>query len=912
MPREEYRLRRVRSVRRIVLRGVAVQLYRHPILAVAGLAVLTGWAAWRSADLGISTNLRASPPPEPAEQRAWNSIRTASADEEPVWAVIRFPETAPAAPPDRDRVAKRLADALLDRDYFAGAMRAEKSTDAPLGSPRLTYGQTLNLLNATDFERLAELASPEGARRALRKAAGGPAARPTSSTLPAGDPVGILRRLEARRTGEFGRQEPWPPSRTEILTLRPVRGPDDLLYCLRLGEFLKGTVEALRRAPVRPDLLGDESPRERVAGDEKEIGPRGGRPEGTGTGGFPPALPREVDVDFLGRHVETARLAAGLRGGLIQSFSILFVCFGLLMILAFRKVESLFFVGIPPCVGLVWTCGLLACFAGRISLLTAVFACLLLVLGIEYSVQIYHRFVEELYREERYYPALDVAYTEAGRGIFVSMLTMALIFFSLLLSGLPDVRELALAGGLGAVSMAAAALLILPPMAALKSRLAGGRVEPEETFDFGLGRLSAAVTSSPGACLALGLVVTVYLAFFCRRTEIDLEAGLGLATVPASSANERPDPPHAVPPTGQTISILVESDTLQGALLGNDRLYANLVGMSTVFGIRSVRSLSPVLPALATREAAMLGLEKLDLEAMEKSLQAAALSLGMSGDAFAPFMATLSGLKRAALTEAENPRHPGDHLDVATLNDLGGSSAAARVRERLVFAGGVYRVETQARIPPAPPESGSEFFEEFARQAGKGLRAGTLRFQSEGLENRRVAQKVVYSMALGLFLAVASLLICLVPHFHGRIGESLLVMTPLTVAIVWTFGLLALLERPVGSHVLLVFPLAIGVAVDQSILLIQRVHERCYATLRQVVRSGGRPGVVSGLALVLGLGCLAQTRLGSLQEMAGVALLAIAFSTLAMVILLPAFLQVLEERGSGIRSGRREEPAEGA
>jgi predicted RND superfamily exporter protein len=137
-------------------------------------------------------------------------------------------------------------------------------------------------------------------------------------------------------------------------------------------------------------------------------------------------------------------------------------------------------------------------------------------------------------------------------------------------------------------------------------------------------------------------------------------------------------------------------------------------------------------------------------------------------------------------------------------------------------------------------------------------------------------------------------------------------MTPLAAAIVWTFGLLALLERPVGSHVLLVFPLVIGVAVDQSVLLIQRIHERCYATLRQVVRSGGRPGVVSGLTLVLGLGCLAQTRLGSLQEMAGVALLAIAFSTLAMVILVPAFLQALGKRESVARPGPRKEPAEGA
>jgi len=501
--------------------------------------------------------------------------------------------------------------------------------------------------------------------------------------------------------------------------IHPPRAASDLLFSMRFTRFLEDTVEALRRREENP--LGD------------------------------------AEVALHGKHIEAARLARDFRSDLFRSGVVLLVCGVLLLILAFRKAEAVGFVGLPPCVGLVWTFGLVGYFQESISLLSVVYAILLLALGLEYSVQLYHRFLEELYREHRYYLALGTAFTEAGRGVFASASTTAVVFLSLLLSSFHGLREMALVGGLGICSMACASLLVLPPLAAIKSRLARGRVDPAEVFGFGLPSLSAAVTTSPRTTLVLGLIVTTYLAFFARDVEVNRETGLDLGVTALSS--ERLLSEDDSPGPGPT-RILVEAESLEQALACNDRLTENLNQLPRSWGIEPVVSLD--------------------------------------------------------------------------------TKVSGSFQERVIRTENAARVLTT--IHPDIPLSGSRF-DAFVEIATRGLHPSNVRFESEFVRNREVSNAVIYSMALTVLVSAAALVLCLLLHFRWRLTDAILTLLPLLCATVWTFGLLALIDFRVGLYALLIFPLVIGIGMNQATQLIQRLHDRRYATLRQVLRSGGRPVV---------------------------------------------------------------------
>jgi predicted exporter len=330
---------------------------------------------------------------------------------------------------------------------------------------------------------------------------------------------------------------------------------------------------------------------------------------------------------------------------------------------------------------------------------------------------------------------------------------------------------------------------------------------------------------------------------------------------------------------------MVEGESLEQALRRNDRLYANLTAPPDAVAAWEIDSLSPILPSLA-RQREMRPLEQIDVAAVRRSLRIAARRLKLPPGAFAPFSDRL-----AAFQSAARAADPLELHDVADVDLLG------RIQARAVHVGGVYRVLTVVHPLTESTKDLLSAFPSMQAKAGKGIDSAALRFDSEGLQNQRVSETVLYSMALMVLLATLSLLICLLPHFHGRLDRTLLAMLPLACATIWTLGFLAFLRLYIGLYSLLVFPLVIALAVDQAVLLIQRLGDRRYASLRQALRSGGRPNVVSGLALLLGLGCLGQINVPALQEMVLVSAAAIACSTVSTVVLIPALLQVREEGG---------------
>ncbi|MBN1867146.1 MMPL family transporter [Candidatus Sumerlaeota bacterium] len=858
-----------RSIRRRILRAIGVHLYRHPIWAAMAIAALTVLAVRGGRRLEVSSDLRAFALPDEEERRAWAPVFLTHAENEPLVAIVRF--DAPLDLAQTNRAVETLVRVWPAPGLVGSIRRIGPMPSVPTD---VSMGEMLRALRPGDLNELETLASRDGAARALALARrrvgttlGEPRARGTGLSSALTDPTGFFDCLEERvRTARSTmRRTPLgggvQGDRTLVFLVEPVRSASEISYSLALRDHLERTFGAVRE--------GRES------------------------------LPAGARLELRGEHVDTARMADRTRTDMVRSLGLALLCVALLLILAFRKVESILFVWTPPILGLVWTYGLVSCFTSRLDLLSAVLPFLLVALGVEFSVQIYYRFVEELYRENLYYPALGAAYSEAGRGVFVATVATALVFLSLYLTSYRSLRELAMVGGLGILSMAVASLSVLPPMAAIKSRLARGQVRGVELYDFGQRSLSAAVIVSPRVCLALALIVTAYLAFFTDTLRVNREIGLDLRGAPSAQRLAGGDSP-SLPPSSRRLSILLEAPDLESALARNDRLYANLVELEGRYRPERIDSLSSVLPSQAIQEtirARLADSRRFNPEEVLSSLRAAARSAHLDSVRFDPFVKRLGELRAAAASEPL--RTVGDATsDPETLRALG---------THIAHSDGVYRVRTTLYAPPENPNLLTDDFAEFQRRVSRALGDGPIHYRSLAIENRRVSRAVIRSLALAVVLSILSLMVCLVPHFRWRLADAMLAALPVVCAAVWTFGLLGLLHHPVSLHALLIFPLVVGVAVDQTILFIQRLYDRRYATLRQVARAGGRPNVVSVLILAIGFGSLAQVRFAALREMATVALIAVALSTLATLIVVPAILQIRQEGGLAAWTDFRDE-----
>jgi hypothetical protein len=900
---ENYQIVREGSLRRRVLQSVGVQLYRHPFLALTALVALTALAVWRVLGLGFQEDLRIYLPPAPAEQRSWRALALTAPAQDPLTLAIRFTDRKPPSAQTREQVAQQFVEALSDSSLVVHAVALTDFTppkkpqpavaNAEPSSPSATVAaeteirglkpqQALLRLRPSDLSLLKQLATPEGARNLLaglvkpglpaEKGAGTGASVPPSPGKPvtvsasvkkpglleAADPLGLLRDLERREgppasryvsTALVNQSHVSPDERTAVVVIYPRHAASRLLYCMTFYNFLNATVEALRER------------------------------------GLPGK--NRIETEFYGRHYETGRLAQAFQDACRRNGLVLLLCLLLLLILAFRKIESLLFVGLPPLIGLVWTYGLASFYTGQLHLFTALLPVLLTALGLEFAFQIYHRFTDELYRTRRYYPALSLAYTEAGRGMVVSALMSAAVFFSLFTSESHQLRELAVICGLGVLAMAAAALLWLPPMAAIKSALARGKVTPVNTYDFGLNQISAAVAASPRTTLTLGLIVTAYLSVSTGHLKINRQMGLDLNPQSATVSRRGVTAAAGAMSSDQVLSILTEGDTLDEALGYNDMLYNNLLDLPDKFGLDRVCSISPILPSPALQTRIQLDVSQLDLKATSHSLARAAADLGWPETTFKPFLETLAQWQSAVPA----PAKPVLFADLTTPQLL------STLQQHIVHEGGKYRILTSL-VPRADSlDLLTTRFDDLVTLLRKGPVSSALRFSNEAMEKRRVSRDILSTLAQTTLFSSLWLVVGVFLHFRGRFVDALLALLPMTCAAIWTFGFLVQFQFSISLYSLLVFPLVIAIALDQTIVFIQRLYERRYASLRQVMRVGGRPSIVSSLAILIGLGCLAQIPLPAFQEMATVALIAITSATVCTLTLVPALLQISQEGG---------------
>jgi hypothetical protein len=126
----------------------------------------------------------------------------------------------------------------------------------------------------------------------------------------------------------------------------------------------------------------------------------------------------------------------------------------------------------------------------------------------------------------------------------------------------------------------------------------------------------------------------------------------------------------------------------------------------------------------------------------------------------------------------------------------------------------------------------------------------------------------------------------------------LLALLPLAASFLWMFGLMTVLGLKLNFYNLVVLPTVLGIGDDSGIHIVHRYLEEGRGSVMRVLRSTGEHIAMSACTTMVGFSGLLLSMYPGLRSIGELAVLGIALTLVAALVVLPALLQWLEDRSA--------------
>ncbi|HTT07402.1 MAG TPA: MMPL family transporter [Gammaproteobacteria bacterium] len=605
-----------------------------------------------------------------------------------------------------------------------------------------------------------------------------------------------------------------------------------------------------------------------------------------------------MDTEELATVARDSKLTTALSFGL--------VC--LLLALGLRSPGPVLAVLITLTCGLIWTAAFAAFTFGALNLISVSFAVLFIGMGVDFGIQYAMRFLEESDRGRDRTAALHGAARGVGGALTLAAVAAAISFFAFVPTSYRGLAELGVIAGF---SMAVALTANLTMLPALLSLLRKPAAHPEHiTVANTANNHSRLLRRHARAILIATALLVAGAAWLLPRATFDfnpinLKDG---TTESVATFRDLLSDPDTTPYTIEILAANLDAARELSAKLDKLPVVDKTVNLASyvpdgqteklpiIDGIRT--SLQGVLvtppadvPVDAVTQAESL--EKfrgqlLEAEAKEKDAGMAASMKRLSSAI--QRLEALPGWPASVIPELQKDLI-GDlpqlivrlqkalQAGPVTLADL-----PAEIKERYVAADGRARIE----VYPKEDMNNNDALRRFVR-AVQAIAPTATDAPVELLEGGdTVIMACIQAAALALFCTV--LLVLVVLH---SLRATVLMMTPLLLAMLFTVAASVLLHIPFNFANIIALPLLIGLNNAYAAYLVLR--HRTEGDVNDVLTSSTPRAVLfSGLTIISSFGTMAISTHPGLSGMGVLISLSLALALLCSLIVLPALLYVID------------------
>ncbi|RMG29243.1 MAG: hypothetical protein D6730_04240 [Bacteroidetes bacterium] len=509
-------------------------------------------------------------------------------------------------------------------------------------------------------------------------------------------------------------------------------------------------------------------------------------------------------------------------------------------------------------VALIWVLGLMGATGESINLISNLLIPIIFVVGTSDVIHLITKYISEMREGTPKEVALSKTLREIGFAIFLTSLTTAIGFASLMVSRLPPIRSFGLYAAIGVMFTFVIAFIIMP--AALYRIPASGFMHQKA-----LGNLR----------FWHGMLMGIYRLTRTKSRQILLTSALVL---------------------GACVLLIfqIPTDTYLIEDLGSE----DPVRQDMVFFEQQSYGIRPFEIGIHAKNGHQIT-EKAVLEELKK-LQ----DFIRSRQHFGPFLSVVTLVEQANYTKNFNlkkhQRLPDTQVEIDELLTLAELRGGQQLLNNLMSAD-----RTRARLSSRVPDIGTDAFEHIYADIDSfyhhhlDTTLFTYRFTGHAFLTENNLSYLRNSLMLGLLIAF--IVIGVIMGLLFRSWRMLCIsMLPNVVPLILTGGVMGLFGITLTASTAIVFVVAFGIAVDDTIHFLMRYRlekqkgHHIDAAIRNTMLGTGKAMLLTSLVLLGGFGVLIASDFGGTFNTGLFTALTIVFALLADLFLLPILLRWLE------------------
>lgn len=633
----------------------------------------------------------------------------------------------------------------------------------------------------------------------------------------------------------------------------------------------------------------------------------------------------EIHIGMTGMHVVMRdEMESGMEDTIRNLFVALIVIL-IVFVVSFRMLSGPLLAMVVLIAGITWDVGLAYLFIGRLNILTATCAVILLGLGVDYAIHIISAYTEFRHKGKSIEEALYETFTRIGAGLVTGAVTTAVAFLSLIFTSYPAFREFGFVIGAGILCCLLASMFFLPSLLVIKEKMWGairsGHQPKQVDLEFKiLGAITGKIAEHPKTTFISSAVLTILFVLFIpyvrmNKNYMDMEPE-GLESVRLQREipkrfNMSPDNMLAM------VNSLEEADRLTDLL--NER--------PTVGFVESIADYLPVqekqkerIPHIQKIAAAQQNLSSsrsIDKNALIEQLERYNMNLIEMSD-----LAYIGGLDKVFdktnfyLGLNEEGDQVGINRVVEFIKTIETEPEAVthlQDFQRVFIPNMTRRVQSMANPTPITldmiPES---IRERFVSENGEyflvniyskkdiwdGLFTSpllsTVIRDVPGVTGSPVFMKAMIEIAkeegrFAFILAFLAFLVILLIDFRS-IKITLFALTPLCLALLWMVGIMGLTGFKFSIVNVMGLPLILGIGIDDGVHIIHRYLVEGRDKLRYSISSIGKAITLTTITTMLAFGSLIPSIYRGYASLGILVTLGIGLCFFTSIFILPAFL----------------------
>jgi len=642
-------------------------------------------------------------------------------------------------------------------------------------------------------------------------------------------------------------------NRTYFMFLTPTEPPQDIAFSKKLMQDIHD---------IEKQVLGDVS---------KQLGFLKTAIHVRHTGGYPIAVNDE------------ALTRLDIKVTLITSF----VCVMLLFFVSFRTPGMLLLVGVPLVMSLLWTIGFAGILFQHLNILTCLFACVLIGLGIDFAIHVINRFFDPEMANQDELSRLKVTFQEAGMGIFIGGITTAMAFYAVGLSDFKGFRELGILTGTGILFCLLAMLVLLP--ACLVWASSTGRFYGKTALaGFFLTPLLSSIKRHPGRTLMLSalcisaLVITGFQIGFDDNLKNFRPSDSGVLQLQDKVTTWL---------GGSTGTVLLTiSGSSEEDIMNREAIMArSLQSMEEQGDISKIVSTSQFLlsPALQRHNIAWMRShpKDFDLDRIRQCLESALKKYGFR----------TKGLYDRYIEQLGK----GFSSQSVLLPSHLLTSPTGQILNRLIFHKNnqfTAIIYIHPKVDLWSYEDTIQFKNRLVQNLSQsGVGPNTYHLTGANILTGDLKKLILQNLKTSLGLAILSIVAILWIYFRN-LRDLFFSVLPLFAGMSALTGLMVLFHVEFNFLSIMVIPMIIGIGIDDGVHFTNTFrHPDYHSPLRGWFQTG-RAVVLTSLTTIAGFGSIILSHYPGLRSMGIVAVIGISGCLFGSIILMPAIFAILDRR----------------